>query len=70
MIQNDTNKVLIITRKNVEDIQGKDLGIDMEYNDLTPQETVAVIMYLTSRLSYVSGIPYNEILEDIKDIQE
>jgi hypothetical protein len=64
------NLALVLIRKNVEDIQGKDLSLELAYNELTAQELSEAIIYLTLVLSYISGVPYNEILEDIKDINE
>jgi hypothetical protein len=64
------NLALILVRKNLKDIQGKDLSVELAHNDLTQQELSEAIRYITLVLSNISGVPYNEILEDIKEIQE
>ena len=37
--------------------------------DFTPHYKVVVIQYLVDNLSRMSGIPYNEILDDLKIIE-
>ena len=38
--------------------------------DFTPHDKVVVIQYLVTSLSNLSGIPHNEIMDDLKVIDE
>lgn len=51
-------------------VETEDEDLRITEGDFTPHDKVIVIQYLVGSLSKLSGIPYNEIMDDLKLVEE
>ena len=66
--ENDMSTQLADGIHMIVETEGEDLMITE--GDFTPHDKVVVIQYLVTSLSNMSGLPHNEIMEDLKIVEE
>ena len=67
--ERDMSKTILAEGINmIVETEGEELLITM--GDFDPHDKVVVIQYLVENLSKLSRIPYNEIMDDLKIVDE